>query len=267
MKIIQIRLSTFALLFAIFSLQLALVTQVGAAVVAQEFAASPVSPAIALELKGKLTKRLKDIGVIDAVSTTPIKGLLEIKIGRNLFYADEHGEYLLSGSIIETSSRRMLTQERLDKFNAIDFSKLNVKNAVKVVKGDGSRKIAVFADPNCGYCKKLETELKGLKNATIYTFFYPILGADSTEKVKNIWCAADSSAAWESWMQEGKVPAVTTTKTCDLSAIAWVIKFARENGINGTPGIVFEDGSRSAGVMTAVEINKKLDSVVKMVPQ
>ena len=140
---------------------------------------------------------------------------------------------------------------------AIDFAKLPFKDAIVYKQGTGERKMAVFADPNCGYCKRFERDLNEVKNVTVYTFLYPILGPDSIEKSKNIWCAKDRSATWREWMLEG-APPTKAMGQCDVTALQRNAEFGRKYRINGTPGIVFEDGKRVPGAMNAEQIEKQL---------
>ena len=151
-------------------------------------------------IRKNLAERLPNFPAIDEVSKTPIPGLYEVRIGTELIYTDERGDHVIQGSIIETKTRSDLTQARIDKITAIDFAALPLKDAIVWKQGTGARKLVVFADPNCGYCKKFETEMQQVKDVTVYTFLYPILGGDSPEKSKNIWCAKDRAAAWDEFM-------------------------------------------------------------------
>ena len=131
-------------------------------------------------------------------------GLFEVRVGIELYYTDAQGNYLLQGSLIDIKTQRNLTEERMDKLMAIDFDKLPIKDAFTIVRGNGKRKLAVFEDPNCGYCKRFERDLQKVDNVTIYLFLYPILGPDSADKSRNIWCAKDKAKAWQDWMVRGK---------------------------------------------------------------
>ena len=142
-------------------------------------------------IRKNLAERLPQMGKIDEVSKTPMSGLFEVRVGTELFYTDADGNFLIQGHLIDTKQQRNLTEERMDKLLAIDFSALPVKDAFTIVRGNGKRKIAVFEDPNCGYCKRFERDLQKVDNVTVYMFLYPILGPDSTDKSRNIWCAKD----------------------------------------------------------------------------
>src|SRR6516164_7643226 len=140
------------------------------------------------KLKSTLQARLSE-ATIKSVSKSPIAGLYEVNLGSQIIYSDATGDYLILGDMVDAKSRKNLTEARLSETNRIDFASLPFANAVKVVKGNGSRKIAVFSDPNCPYCKQLESTLKSMDNITVYTFLYPVLSPDSTTKSKSIWCS------------------------------------------------------------------------------
>jgi thiol:disulfide interchange protein DsbC len=222
-------------------------------------AAAIAAPALAQEavIRKNLAERLPDFPKIDEVNKSPIPGLYEVRVGTEIFYTDEQGNHIIDGSVIETRTRTNLTQARIDKLTQIDFAKLPLKDAIVWKSGTGERKMAVFADPNCGYCKRFERDLNAVKDVTVYTFLYPILGADSAEKSKNIWCAKDKTAAWRDWMLEGTAPAKTMGQ-CDVAALQRNSDFGRKYRINGTPGIIFEDGKRSPGAMNTAQIEQQL---------
>ena len=142
-------------------------------------------------IRKNLAERLPNLPKIDEISKTPVPGLYEVRIGTEIVYTDEQGNYLIQGSLIDTKTRTDLTEARVAKLTAIDFDTLPMKDAVVIKQGSGARKVAIFADPNCGYCKRFERELASVKDVTIYTFLYPILGPDSNAKSRDIWCAKD----------------------------------------------------------------------------
>ena len=207
-------------------------------------------------IRKNLAERLPEFPKIDEVLKTAIPGIYELRIGTEILYTDEHGSYLIEGQVIDTKSRVNLTEQRIAKLTAIDFKTLQLKDAIVWKQGTGERKLVVFADPNCGYCKKFERDLQEVKNVTVYTFLYPILGADSAEKSKAIWCAKDNTKAWRDWMIKN-VP-VENSPNCDASALQRNAVFGKKHRINGTPGLVFEDGSQRAGALNAEAIEKLL---------
>jgi thiol:disulfide interchange protein DsbC len=209
------------------------------------------------EIRKALGERLTDLGKVDEVTKSPIAGLFEVRIGTDIYYTDENGNYLLEGQLLDTKTRANLTEERISKLTAIDFSSLPLKDAIVWKQGDGSRKLAVFADPNCGYCKKFERDVRQIKDVTIYTFLFPILGGDSPEKSRNIWCAKDRAKTWIDWMVDGAAPP-RMMGDCDSSALQRNTALGRKHKVNGTPALVFEDGKRVPGVMKIDQLEKQL---------
>ena len=207
-------------------------------------------------IRKNIAERLPDFPKIDEISKTPIPGIYELRIGTDILYSDEQGNHLIEGSVIDTRTRANLTQARESKLTAIDFASLPLKDAMVWKQGNGARKIAVFADPNCGYCKKFERELQQVKDVTVYTFLIPILGGDSPEKATNIWCAKDNMKAWRDWMLDGKAPP-RSMGACD-APIERNLALSRKHKINATPAIIFEDGTRIPGAVGAEQLEKQL---------
>ena len=209
-------------------------------------------------IRKNIAQRLPDFPKIDEVIKAPMPGLWEVRVGVDLFYSDAEGTFLIQdGSLIDTRSRANLTQQRIAKLTAIKFEELPLKDAMVIKQGNGTRKLAVFGDPNCGYCKRLERDLQALKDVTIYTFLYPVLGPDSEVKSRAIWCTKDTMVNWRKWMIDGAAPPRTMGQ-CDTSAIERNVAFGRKYRINGTPALVFEDGVRVPGAMPAADLEKRL---------
>ena len=208
-------------------------------------------------IRKNLGERIPQLKQIDEVSKTPISGLYEIRVnGTEIYYTDAEANYLVQGNLIDTRQKRNLTEERIEKLSAIAFDSLPFKDAFTIVRGNGARKLAVFEDPNCGYCKRFEKDLQKVNNVTVYMFLYPILGPDSTEKSKNIWCAKDKVKAWQDWMVRDVTPAAAS---CDSAAIARNVEMGRKFKITGTPTLVFADGSRVPGAIGADQVEKRLN--------
>lgn len=207
-------------------------------------------------IRKNIAERLPDFPKIDEVTKTAIPGLYELRMGTEVLYTDERGDTLIEGQLIDTKTRSNLTEARLNKLTAIDFASLPLKDAIVWKQGSGTRKLVVFADPNCGYCKRFEKELQQVKDVTVYTFLYPILGGDSPEKSKNIWCAKDNTSAWRDWMLNGSAP-LRSMGQCDTTAIDRNVALAKKYRVNGTPAIVFEDGKRVPGAMTLDQVEKQ----------
>ena len=216
------------------------------------FAATPQDAVITKNLK----ERLPNLPAIDEISKTPMNGLFEVRVnGTEIFYTDAEGNFLIQGSLFDTKARNNITEERTNKLSAIDFAALPLKDAFTIVRGNGKRKIAVFEDPNCGYCKRFEREMQKVDNATFYMFLYPILGADSVTKSNNLWCAKDKAKAWHDYMvrDQAVVPA-----TCDTAAVARNVEFGKKHKITGTPTMFFVDGTRVPGAIDAAQVEKML---------
>ena len=209
-------------------------------------------------IRKNLAERLPALAKIDEVSKTPMNGLYEIRVNEtDIFYTDAEGNFLIQGNLIDTRARRNLTEERTEKLSAIDFAALPLKDAFTQVRGNGKRKLAVFEDPNCGYCKRFERDLQNVNDVTIHTFLIPILGADSVEKSKNIWCAKDKNKAWLEWMVRDQAAAKAS---CDTAALERNVAFSKKYKITGTPTLFFIDGSRVPGAIGAEQIEKTLAS-------
>jgi len=225
-------------------------------------ACQPVAQANEAQIRKNLTERLAELPPIDEVRPTPMPGLWEIRIGNEVRYTDANGNFLIEGDLIDLRERRNLTEERINKLNEIDFASLPLKDAIVWKQGSGKRRIAVFADPNCHYCRGFETTLRDAKDITVYTFLIPILGGDSPEKSHNIWCAKDATATYKDWMIGNKLPAKVDTK-CDDAAIGRNLQLSRRLRVMGTPGIFFEDGSRAPGAVGQDELERRLEAAEK----
>ena len=207
-------------------------------------------------IRKNLAERLPNLPKIDEVSKTPMNGLYELRVNdSDIFYTDAEGNFLIQGVLIDARSKRNLTEERTEKLNAIEFSSLPLKDAFTIVRGNGKRKMAVFEDPNCSFCKRFERDLQNVNDVTVHMFLYPVLGADSVEKTKNLWCAKDRSKAWLDAMVRD-MPIVKAT--CDASAIDRNRAFGTKYKITGTPTIFFADGSRVPGAISAAQVEKFL---------
>lgn len=207
-------------------------------------------------IRKNLKERLSKIEVVNDVNKSPIPGLYEVRVNdTDIFYTDAEGNYLIQGSLIDTKQRRNLTEEKLEKLSAISFDSLPLKDAFVIVRGDGKRKMAVFEDPNCGYCKRFERDLQKVDNVTVYMFLYPILGANSVEKSKNIWCSKDPKKTWTDWMVRDIEMAAAT---CDTAAVTRNVEMGRKYKITGTPTLIFQDGSRVPGAITPQQVEKFL---------
>jgi thiol:disulfide interchange protein DsbC len=210
------------------------------------------------QIRTEIQKRLGTSANVRNVSPSPIPGLFEVQLNNEIFYTDSNAKYLIQGEMVELASGNNLTTKRQEDINRIKWSELPQAQAFKVVRGNGSRQIAVFSDPNCGYCKRLEKTLQQLDNVTIYNYLIPILSADSALKSKQIWCAADQQKVWNDWMLNNLGP---SGKSDCANPIDKNLTLAKNYGINGTPTIFFTDGSRFPGAVQLADIEKKLVSL------
>ena len=195
---------------------------------------------------------------LKSVSPAPVSGLYEVLVGNDIFYTDTSGKYLIQGEIIELASGKNITEQRQTDLNRIKWSDLTPANAIKNVRGNGSRQLAVFSDPNCGYCKRLEKSLQQLDNITIYTYLIPILSPDSTQKAKQIWCSSEPYKTYIDWMVNGIAPSGKGECSTPLDKN---MAFAKTYGITGTPTLFFTDGSRFPGAVQINDIEKKFSSL------
>ena len=206
------------------------------------------------QIKTELQKRIGGGAKIKNVSPSPISGVYEVLVGNDVFYTDAGSKYLIQGEIIEIATGKNITEQRQADLNRIKWSQLVPTNALKAVRGNGSRQIAIFSDPNCGYCKRLEKSLQQLDNVTVYTYLIPILSADSAQKSKQIWCSADPQKTYIDWMINGIAP---SGKADCATPLEKNMAFAKTYGITGTPTIFFTDGSRYPGAVQISDIEKK----------
>lgn len=242
----------------------------GPAAPASAPSAAPADPAT-IALRQALMERYPNTK-FGEVTRTPMSGVWEVWMGSNVAYVTDDARYFLFGHLFDMQTQTDLTAPKKGREAARDpsrqsaeqqtkltFADLPLDMAIKVVRGNGSRKIAVFSDPDCPYCQRLESNLAKLKDVTIYTFLYPIesLHPEAASKAERIWCAKDRAAAWITFMTSGKLPAKVARCNTPLEAIA---EIAQRGAINGTPYIFFEDGSRAAGALDAASLERRLAS-------
>jgi thiol:disulfide interchange protein DsbC len=219
-------------------------------------ALAPLAFADEAAIRKNISERVPNFPPIDEITKTAVPGIYEIRIGTDILYTDEQGDHVFEGHLIETKTRANLTEQRVAKLTAIDFKTLPLKDAMVWKQGTGERKLVVFADPNCGYCKKFERDLQNVKDVTVYTFLYPILGGDSPQKSQQIWCAKDNIKTWRDWMINGTP--IAASAACDASALQRNLALGRKHRITGTPGLVYEDGKMQPGAVGAEAVERQL---------
>jgi thiol:disulfide interchange protein DsbC len=205
-------------------------------------------------IKAQLKKAFPDSPPIQSVRKTSYSGLYEVVAGGEIFYTDANASFVSLGPIIDLKTRENVTEARLRQVNAVDFKALPFDRAIKIVRGDGSRKVALFEDPNCGYCKRFERDFQGVTNVTAYVFLYPILAPDSVDKSKAIWCSSDPGKAWIDAMVHDKLPA--TEGKCE-APLDKNLAYGHEKRITGTPTLIFEDGERIPGALSMADLEKR----------
>jgi thiol:disulfide interchange protein DsbC len=207
-------------------------------------------------IRKNLTERLPKLPPIDEISKTPMEGLFEVRVNETeIFYTDAQGNFLIQGNLIDVRAQEDLTEKRQAKLTEIDFKDLPLKDSFTIVRGNGKRKVAVFEDPNCGYCKRFERDLTKVDNVTVHVFLYPILSQDSADKSRNIWCAKDKGKAFLDWMTRDVSPPAVT---CDTGALARNLEFGKKSRITGTPTLIFANGTRVPGAIGADRVEKLL---------
>lgn len=201
---------------------------------------------------------------VESVTKTPYAGLYEVFMGGQIIYTDEKMSFLIAeGRLVDPKTKKDITGERMEELTKIDFNSLPLDQAIKVVKGNGSRKLVVFSDVDCPYCKRLErNEMTNITDVTVYTFLYPIaqLHPDSANKSKSIWCAKDRVKAWEDWIMRDQLP--KTTSNCEVP-IEKIGELARKLGVTSTPTLIFADGKRMLGAQPYKEIERAMIAAKK----
>lgn len=210
--------------------------------------AESAGKSVAASLKARLEKiySAQDLKVL-SVSETPVKGIYEVVVsGRQIIYTDANADYLFSGELIDINNRKNLTEQRMADLNKIDFASLPLDKAIKEVRGNGKLKVAVFSDPDCPYCKRLEHEFEKMTDITIYTFMMPIpsLHPDAARKAELLWCQPNPTQAWIDWMRKGKLP--SGKANCE-NPVAETTSLGEQFGFNGTPTLVFPNGRSQSG--------------------
>jgi len=214
-------------------------------------------------LRATLEERMPGVK-IGQINPGPMPGLFEVVVnGINVMYTDKKGELAFVGNLVNLKTQENLTKKRAEALAFVDFTQIPLAQAIVKVKGDGSRKLVVFSDPDCPYCKQLEKELALLDNVTIYTMLYPLeeLHPDARKKSAAVWCAADRARAWDDLMLYGKEPAAAKDEC--KTPLDEINKLAQRLSITGTPGLVFENGKLVPGMLKTGQIEELLKAATK----
>jgi thiol:disulfide interchange protein DsbC len=199
---------------------------------------------------------------IASVTKTPYSGLFEVYLDGQLIYVDAKAEYVFAGDVIDLKNRTNLSQARLNRLQALKWDTLPLNNALKTVKGKGERKLVVFSDVDCPYCRKFEAELAKVDNITVYTFLYPLesLHPKAVQTSKQIWCAPDRNKAWDDYITRGTVP--NNNGKC-ANPIDATIALGSQLKVSGTPTLVFANGVRVPGMVPAAQLERLLAANAK----
>lgn len=230
---------------------------------AQPPAAEPAAAAKSPEdaIRERFTKKVP--GKVTSVTRTAF-GWYEVVVESEIVYVDENVDHIFTGQVYDTRTKENITARRSEEVLRVDFSTLPLQLAFKVVRGDGARPVAIFEDPNCPYCKRLESDLRTLQNTTIYIFLYPILSDDSVAKSKGVWCSKDPSEAWTRLMLRGEAPQAAAA---DCKApVNDILDLGHRLNVTGTPTLVFADGRRAPGMIPLARVEQMLNAAAHPQP-
>ena len=204
---------------------------------------------------------------VEGVQETPIGGIFEVRMrsreGLQIVYTDATASHIIDGNLIDLKTSRNITEERMRKLTSIEFDSLPLDLAVKVQRGDGRRVLAMFSDPYCPYCRRLEQSLLQIDDLTVYVFMYPVIRPDAADHSRAVWCSKDRARAWLDLAasERPKVPAASPN--C-ANPVSKVLELGRSLRVNSTPTLYFANGERVAGGMQTAELKAKLDEIARL---
>lgn len=228
-------------------------------------AVSAAPPADAAAAEKAIRTRIQDsygsqgIGII-SIASSPVAGIYEVYLsGNQLVYMSADGRHMFTGDLIDTEQRKNLSETRRSELNRVDYTALPLEQSITEVRGSGRLKVAVFTDPDCPYCKRLEREFGNMTDITIHNFMMPIpsLHPAARAKAERIWCSTDRVAAWTGWMRQGTVP--PQTAACP-NPVADSMDLGERLGFNGTPTIVFPNGKFISGYLPNPELQEAIEA-------
>ena len=205
--------------------------------------------------------KLRGSGAVESVQKMPWGGLYEVVArgpdGPQIYYVDGDARVIIAGQAIDAKTGRNLTEERQRKLSAVRWSSLPLDQAITTVHGTGRRKIAVFSDPNCPFCKQFEKDLARLDDITVHILLYPVIKPESVPLTKSVWCSRDRAGAWNDLMLRDIQP--TAKPDCD-TPVEKLVALGRKLGANSTPTWFLENGERYQGALPLAEVTRLLDA-------
>ncbi len=221
--------------------------------------AAPATPVLSPEVQAvRALVELRIPGTeVRSINKTNMLGLYEVLVEDRIIYVDPQVNLLFVGSIYDLSTKENITDNRFRQLNRIAFNSLPFDQSFKRVRGDGSRKLAIFSDADCPFCARIEKELVGMTNVTIYTFPFPIdsLHPDSSAKSRKLWCAADRGKAWDAWFEQGQLP---DNKGDCANPVAANQQLGEKLHISATPTMIFIDGTVVPGALPLAQIEQTM---------
>ena len=204
---------------------------------------------------------------VEGVAPSPVPGLFEVRLqtpdGPKIVYSDDKGSYVFTGRLIDVKAERDLTEERLQKLTAIEFNQLPLDLAVKIQRGNGKRVLAMFSDPYCPYCRRLEQTLLQIDDITIYVFMYPVIRPELADQSRAVWCSKDRAKAWLELAAQERPKVPTASASCP-NPVDKVLELGRSLRVSGTPTLYFANGEKAGGGMELGALRKKLDEVARL---
>lgn len=222
-------------------------------------AQNAVAESKATQLRATIERNTQGKVKPGAIRSTPIAGMYAVEVGSEIFYVDESGRYGFSGAaLIDMQQRQDLTAAHMEQMHRVGFSDLPLQHAIKEVRGNGSRKLAVFEDPNCPICKVFTKFVDQLDNVTVYKFMFPVISPESVPLARTAWCAPDRGAAWRAIMA-GSRP-MGGRQDCDTSGLLAILKAGENYRIQNTPTVFLANGKRLVGATPPEVFMSELES-------
>jgi thiol:disulfide interchange protein DsbC len=204
-------------------------------------------------------KTLNPSAVVDSVKPAPIKGWMEATLGGQIIYFSDDGKYLLQGALVETATRRNLTEDAQAVVRLTELKSIQKKDMIIFpAKGAPKHVVKVFTDIDCGYCRKMHNEMKQYNDLGIEVqyLFFPRAGipSESSRKAIAVFCAKDQRKA----MTDAKNNIDPGNATC-VNPIESDYNMGQRMGVNGTPAMLLEDGTMMPGYLPAAQLLVELD--------